>query len=383
MAKRSKQTQPVTKKQLSRKEREDRQKRMVYAIFGVTAAAVVMVLGYGFYQEYIVKPSSPVALVSGQPISTRDFQAMVQYRRFDLGNQLAVLQTQLSSIDPTVEAQQFLVQYLQQQIQQLQGQQVTLPTQVLEDMIDGELIRQEAAKRGITVTDGEVQEEIERQFGYERNPPTPTPTATPITPTAAITVTPVPTTPPMTEEQFQKNYSDYVLALRSNVGFSETAFRNLFELSLYQQKLQESLGEEVPTTDEQIRARHILVETEEEAQDVLERLEAGEDFATLANELSQDPGSEDGDLGWFPRGQMVSEFEEVAFGLQPGETSEPVKTTFGYHIIQVLERDPNHALDEAALEQRRASALLDWLAEQKQSDAVERFWSSEKVPPLT
>lgn len=383
MAKRSKQTQPITKKQLSRKEREERQKRMVYVIFGVTAAAVILVLGYGFYQEYIVKPSSPVALVNGQPISTRDYQAMVQYRRFDLGSQIAVLQAQLSSIDPTVEAQQFLVQYLQQQIQQLQGQQLTLSTQVLDDMIDAELIRQEAVKRGITVTDGEVQEEIERQFGYERNPPTPTPTATPITPTVAITVTPVPTTPPMTEEQFQKNYSEYVLALRSNARFSETAFRKLFELSLYQQKLQESLAEEVPTTDEQVRARHILVETEEEAQGVLERLEAGEDFAALANELSQDPGSEDGDLGWFPRGQMVSEFEEVAFGLQPGDTSEPVKTTFGYHIIQVLERDTNHALDEATLEQRRASALLDWLAEQNQSGAVERFWSSDKVPPLT
>jgi parvulin-like peptidyl-prolyl isomerase len=383
MAKRSKQTQPITKKQLSRKEREERQKRMVYAIFGVTAAAVIMVLGYGFYQEYIVKPSSPVAAINGQPISTRDYQAMVQYRRFDLGNQIAVLQAQLSSIDPTVEAQQFLVQYLQQQIQQLQSQQLVLPTQVLEDMIDAELVRQEAAKLGITVTDGEIQEEIERQFGYERNPPTPTPTATPITPTTAITVTPVPTTPPMTEEQFQKNYSEYVLALRNNAGFSETAFRNLFELSLYQQKLQESLAEELPTTDEQVRARHILVETEEEAQGVLERLEAGEDFAALANELSQDPGSEDGDLGWFPRGQMVSEFEEVAFGLQPGETSEPVETTFGYHIIQVLERDPNHALDEATLEQRRASALLDWLAEQKQSDAVERFWSSDNIPPLT
>jgi parvulin-like peptidyl-prolyl isomerase len=379
MAGQSKQTKKVLgKKQLSRKQREEQQKRILYAVAGVTLIAVVLVLGFGFYQEYILKPSSPVALVDGKPISTRDYQLMVQYRRFDLANQVAVLQAQLLQLDPTVEEQQFLVQYLQQQIQQLQSQDISLPMQVFDDMIDDELIRQEAAKRGIAVTAEEVQEEIEQQFGYERNPPTPTPT--PITATVAITVTPSPTVPVMTEEEFQQRYSEYVLALRRNVKFSEAAFRHLFESSIYRQKLQEALGEEVPTTDEHVHARHILVETEEEAKKVSERLEAGEDFSALANELSMDT-SEDGDLGWFPRGQMVPEFEEAAFALQPGETSEIVQTSYGYHVIQLIERDPDYPLDEAILERRKTSALEDWLEEQRQSDAVESYWSSDKVPP--
>jgi parvulin-like peptidyl-prolyl isomerase len=379
MAKRAKQQEVLSRKQLSRREREERQKRILYVLAAVTAFAVIAVLGYGLYQEYIAKPSSPVAIVSGKVVSTRDYQQMVRYRRFELANQIGMLQTQLSSLDPTKEDEQFLVQYFQQQIQQAQNQALALPTQVLDDMIADEFVLQEAARRNIVVTPDEVQEEIEKVFGYERNPPTPTPTPTVLAGTE--TPTPAPTVELMTRDQFDKNYTDYVLALRSQAGIGEDAFRRLFELSVYRTKLQEALAEEVPATGEQVHARHILVETEEEAQEVLSRLEAGEDFAALANELSQDPGSVDGDLGWFSRGQMVPEFEEAAFSLQPGSTSDPVQTTYGFHIIQVLERDENRPLDEPALEQRKSTALSDWLAEQTQSEAVQRFWSFDKVPP--
>jgi len=380
MAKGSKQTTVLSRKQLSRREREERQKRLLYIVAAVTIIAVLAVLGFGFYQEYVVKPSAPIAMVNGKPISTRDYQVMVQYQRFNLASQVAILQNQLSRLDPTAEDTQFLVQYFQQQLQQLQSEQASLPTQVFDDMIDDELIREEAAKRNIVVTPEQVQEEIEQQFGYERNPPTPTPT--PITATAALTVTPAPTPSLMTEEEFRKNYSDYVLALRKNAGFSEAAFRRRFESGLYRTKLQELLAEEVLTTTEQIHARHILVKTEEEANKVLERLKAGEDFAALASELSIDTSAEDGDLGWFPRGQMVSEFEEAAFALQPGEVSSIVQTSYGYHIINLLERDPNRPLDEDTISQKKSSALEDWLATQRQSEAVVRYWSSDKVPPV-
>ena len=184
----------------------------------------------------------------------------------------------------------------------------------------------------------------------------------------------------MTAEQFESNYNDYVVAMRNNAGFNEAAFRDLFAQGLYREKLQEALAAEVPTAAEQVHARHILVETEEEAQQVLERLEAGEDFAALANELSTDPASEGGELGWFPRGQMVAEFEEAAFALQPGEISDPVQTSFGYHIIELLERDPDRPLEESMLAQVRAAALSDWIEEARQSESIERFWSSDKVP---
>src|SRR5262245_18328993 len=90
---------------------------------------------------------------------------------------------------------------------------------------------------------------------------------------------------------------------------------------------------------EEVRARHILVETEEEAKAILEQLKAGADFATLAKEKSKDPGAADGgDLGYFVKDQMVPEFAEVAFKMYPGQLSNPVKTQFGWHIIKVEDK---------------------------------------------
>jgi peptidyl-prolyl cis-trans isomerase C len=91
--------------------------------------------------------------------------------------------------------------------------------------------------------------------------------------------------------------------------------------------------------EEEVRARHILVETEEEAKAILEQLKAGADFATLAKEKSKDPGGADGgDLGFFAKGQMVPEFSEVAFKMFEGQLSNPVKSQFGWHIIKMEEK---------------------------------------------
>jgi peptidyl-prolyl cis-trans isomerase C len=92
--------------------------------------------------------------------------------------------------------------------------------------------------------------------------------------------------------------------------------------------------------EEEARARHILVKTEEEAKKVEERLAKGEDFAKVAGEVSIDPGSgkQGGDLGFFGRGQMVPAFEEAAFKLEPGKVSAPVKSQFGFHVIKLEEK---------------------------------------------
>ncbi|MCG4582081.1 peptidylprolyl isomerase, partial [Anaerosalibacter bizertensis] len=91
---------------------------------------------------------------------------------------------------------------------------------------------------------------------------------------------------------------------------------------------------------EVVKASHILVETEEEAKNILERIEKGEDFKALAKEKSKDEGSakEGGDLGYFTKDKMVPEFSKVAFSLKPGEVSEVVKSQHGYHIIKVEDK---------------------------------------------
>jgi peptidyl-prolyl cis-trans isomerase C len=88
----------------------------------------------------------------------------------------------------------------------------------------------------------------------------------------------------------------------------------------------------------EVHARHILVPTEEEAKTALARVKKGEDFAKVATELSKDPGSEGGDLGWFTKDKMVPEFADAAFKMEPGQISDPVKSQFGWHIIKVEEK---------------------------------------------
>ncbi len=99
---------------------------------------------------------------------------------------------------------------------------------------------------------------------------------------------------------------------------------------------------------DQVRARHILVADEQTARQLLVKLTAGADFAATAATASQDPGSapEGGDLGWFERGKMVPEFEEAAFGAKPGAVVGPVKSQFGWHLIEVTGKRDSVPLDD-------------------------------------
>jgi parvulin-like peptidyl-prolyl isomerase len=143
-------------------------------------------------------------------------------------------------------------------------------------------------------------------------------------------------------------------------------FRYLIESQLYREKLSEQLGATVPTSGVQARVRHILVDNAALAQVILEKLKAGEDFATLAAQYSSDPGSKDagGELGWIKPGATVETFDAVVFSLPVGTLSDPVQTDFGYHIIEVQER-AERPLDAAELEEARTKALTDWLAAQR------------------
>ncbi len=130
-----------------------------------------------------------------------------------------------------------------------------------------------------------------------------------------------------------------------------------------------------PKSEEQVHASHILVETEETGQEVLDKLAEGEEFADLAAEYSTDPGSKDqgGDLGWFPRGAMVPEFEEAAFSLEQGEISDLVQTSFGYHIILMHEKEERE-LDAALYEQRQQQQFQTWFEAQRAEAGIERLY---------
>lgn len=122
----------------------------------------------------------------------------------------------------------------------------------------------------------------------------------------------------------------------------EVYFENVIKASVSDADARKVYDEQVKLLkpEEEVSARHILVETEAQAKALKEQLDKGADFATLAKENSKDPGSKDdgGNLGYFGHGQMVPQFEDVVFKLKKGEVSEPIKTQFGWHLIKLEDR---------------------------------------------
>jgi peptidyl-prolyl cis-trans isomerase D len=146
-------------------------------------------------------------------------------------------------------------------------------------------------------------------------------------------------------------------------------------------------------TPEQVRASHILLMTEgksepevqKRAEEVLAQVKGGADFAALARKVSEDEGTKEngGDLGFFERGRMVPEFEAAAFGLQPGETSELIKSQFGFHIIRVTERteEVTRSLDEvrAEIQERLTAQKIDDLLTDRAAEMADRIDSPDDL----
>ena len=132
----------------------------------------------------------------------------------------------------------------------------------------------------------------------------------------------------------------------------------------------------VLTTTEHIHARHILVDTQQEAQSLLNQLKAGADFVALAQAYSHDLSTKEtgGDLGFFPRGILVApEVEDVAFSLEPGEISEVVTSALGYHILQVIEIDPAREVSPENQRLLQDQAVQKWIEELWADAEIEVF----------
>lgn len=432
---------PHTKKHIARLERERRQGRVVLYTFVGLLVAIVALLGYGFLDIKFLQLRKPVAKVGDVEILAGPFEARVKLQRQQL----------LGQYGQYSQYQQVFGMDFSSQLQQISDQldnPVSVGQSVLDQMIDEELIRQEAAKRGIVVTEDEVTRFIQGNYDYFPNG-TPTPTITPtdvvmpdvpaeayqvvtvtpevtatlsatstleptatlellptatgtllptatattaptatLEPTATVTLTPGPTaTPqptstPVSLEGFQKNYQDVVNSL-GRFGVTDEQYRAFFEVQLLREKLKEVITADVPTTEEQVWARHILVDDQETALVIIDKIKAGDDFASLAKEFSKDTGSaaNGGDLGWFGKGMMVAEFETAAFALEkPGDISAPVQSQFGYHIIQLIAKQ-DRPLAPDKVSQAKDTAFSDWLKSARDTYGVETFdfWK-ERVP---
>jgi parvulin-like peptidyl-prolyl isomerase len=197
--------------------------------------------------------------------------------------------------------------------------------QILDLLIEEELIRQAAAAQGIVVSEDQVTAELAAMIAE-------------------------------TGEEYFRSW------LQTNY-YSEDEFREVLRLELMTSALLDPVIAAVPATAEHVHARHILVSTEAEAQTVVARLQAGEDFGALAAEYSTDITTRDrgGDLGWFPRGGLlVPEVDAAAFALAPGQISGMLPTAWGYHIVQTLEFDPAREVDAETRQRLLEQAIEQW-----------------------
>lgn len=161
----------------------------------------------------------------------------------------------------------------------------------------------------------------------------------------------------------------------NTAGYTDDGFRAALREELLAAHMIQTISEGVSAEVEQLHARHILVATEDEAQDMLVLLQGGAEFDQLARIYSLDGSSRPagGDLGWFARGSLTApELEQAAFELQAGDVSGVIASSLGYHVIEVLERDRRPLAGNALIDYRSA-AIEDWLEEQRQAAAIELF----------
>ena len=422
MAKQNPTPKLVTKKHIARLARERQQAALIKWIAVASIAIVTLLLGYGYLKTTFFMLKEPVAEVNGEKITTEQFQERVRLYRV----------SQMNLYQMYTYYQQFGMD-VSQQLQQIQFTLSTpsiLGQQVLDLLIDEALIRQEAAKRGITVTEEELQKAIQKDYNFfPDGTPVPTLTSTPFTyptlssqqltmypstatataaptstaaptntpdPAATATLVPTiapptptnvpevatPTETPYTVDGFNSQYKITLDTLKT-YGITEATLRSVYEIQVLRQKLLDEVAVDTPHSEEQVWARHILVETKAEADVIIRDLtERGIDFAEEAKRFSKDTGSgaNGGDLGWFGKGAMVAEFEQAAFSQKIGEIGPAVKSQFGYHIIQVLGKQ-ELPLTDSQYEQNRQTAFSDWLTKVRDgADVITHDIWMDRVP---
>ncbi|MDT9025542.1 peptidylprolyl isomerase [Rossellomorea yichunensis] len=234
----------------------------------------------------------------------------------------------------------------------------------LDTLIAEKIVELESDKKDLTVKDSEIEEELEsikESYGGEE------------------AFNEALTSSGASLDSVKKNVESFLLTeklLKDRVSISDDQITEYFEAN------KDSFAQE-----EQVQASHILVDDEKTAKEVKDKLDDGGDFAELAKEYSTDTSNAEsgGELGFFAKGEMVTEFDDKAFAMKKGEISEPVKTEFGYHIIKVTDKKDakeavldNHKeeIKDILFDQALQTEYGTWLEEQKEKYQIENLLKS-------
>ncbi|MBN1954492.1 MAG: SurA N-terminal domain-containing protein [Anaerolineae bacterium] len=388
MAKRKKITPPrtLTKKQRGRAEKEARMTRWLIGSVIAVGVIVVATLAYGYIAEVIIRGREPVAFVNDRPITAGDFEARVLQRRIGLQLELDYYRIQQLNSDPTDP----MLEQLNEMIRGLEFQlnpdyAVLLGQQVLDEMVQEEVIRQEAESREITVSEDEIDQMIEEQFGYDREARA----EAEETETETLTET-VPTVEPMTYADFQQRYEDYIDVVLKPSGLGVSGFREMMEASLLEEKVREEIIAEMDTEQDHVQFRFIAFESLEEASATLERLEGGELWEDLVAEIEADEGATAyaAEPDWQPQSivaeQVGEELAAAIFATPVGGYVEPMMGSNGlYYLIEVTGYEEQRELDSFLLIYMQNNFYNEWLTQQVETSVEYAEDWQDKVPTTT
>lgn len=392
----------LTRRQMARRDREFRLQRILTLTAAAVGIVIVALLIVGLVTE-ISRARRPAARVGDVEITAKAFKARQGYERWM--TQLQILQyqdyisqlnaTQLSATSTITDVQAddgtaAFLQQLQAQVSSLQNQLTpdlasAYAGQVLDAMIEEELARQEAATRGLTVADDDIQLRTERLLGYDRDAASSAiADTTTLTDTAAITESATATPQPqMSYDELYKQFQTNVLDV---TRFSEKDFRKMVEAQLLSESLVEALSENVTKVQDQVEGTMFALASEEAAEALRTRLnDEGVDPTTIVEEFDADDDSTT--IGytftWLPVGyigsQLGTDVERVAFNTDVGKASPAVYGNDGQLYVVFVTGHEERELSESMLNSAKQQAYDTWLSEAKTNKVEYLDWEAAVV----
>jgi hypothetical protein len=402
------------RRHVSRREREETQRRLLIIGISIAAIVLVVVLSAGAFYQYVYLPRESLASVNGDKITRGDYWKV---RKLDLLNQVSQY-SQIAQFSTGDQATQYqnLAQQAQTELKTVNTDPIDATT--LNQMVDDRVVLQGLSKLDLTISNAEMDDYQAQQFApapigsptptlpldptaaawaTETAAATPSPTAAPTvastataapavsvngTPTGSPTASASPAAPPSPTPTLgpaearataTTNFTQYKQVVLNQAGMSIADFRRLvIRPNLARQKVSTKIQTEVPTRAPEIQASHILVATQDAAKAIVDQTLKTKDFADVAKAESADATTavNGGELGWLPQGIMTPEFDKVAFALKVGEVSQPFETKYGWEIVKVTAIDPDRPVTAETLSQLRSLKLNDWLEAERASTKI-------------
>ena len=359
-------TTGLTRKQVARREKENKaQQTLVWAAIGV-AVIVVAILGYGLVTEIIIKAGKPVASIDGNNIATRDYQRRLYYERLLMREQLTVYQSYLYQLDPEDPSMQDFYQQLQYTAATLENQldanmSSMLAKQVLDSIIEEAFILEEASARGLTATEDEITLSIEQMLGYDR--------------AATETMTDTTDIP-----SFDELYADFQDNILKPSRLSEDEYRTMMEANILREQLRVALSDDIALVADQVETVFLSTDNEEDASVFRQRITEGEAAEAVLEELNNDESDATAGytLPWLPVGylspQLGEDVEKVAFNTPVGRASEPTLGDDGKYYVIYITGHEERELSESLVDQAREEKYTQWLAQQQQERVEYLNW---------